>query len=106
MTNGRAADGKFVKGASGNAGGRPAVIKPLQDLARTHTEMAIRTLAHVARKGKNESARITAASMLLDRGYGRPPQSVDLRMILDKKLSELSAQELALVEEHLLALGS
>jgi hypothetical protein len=68
--------------------------------------MAIRTLAHVARKGKNESARITAASMLLDRGYGRPPQAVDMRVLLDKKLSELSVEELALTEERLLSLAA
>jgi hypothetical protein len=95
--------GQFQKGRSGNTGGRPKVVKPLQELARTHTAMAIRTLAHVAEKGKNESARITAASMLLDRGYGRPCQAVDLRVLMNKKLNELTPEELAALEEHLIA---
>jgi hypothetical protein len=105
MTAKRTAGGRFAKGATGNAGSRPAVVKPLQELARTHTAMAIRTLAHVAKKGKNESARITAASMLLDRGYGRPPQSIDIRALFEQKLTELTMDELAALEQHLEAIG-
>jgi hypothetical protein len=62
------------------------------------------TLAHVAQKGKNESARITAASMLLDRGYGRPAQSIEMKMLLDKRISELTDAELAALEARLAAL--
>jgi hypothetical protein len=106
MMAGRTASGRFAKGASGNEGGRPRVVKPLQDLARTHTAMAIRVLAHVARKGKNESARIMAASMLLDRGFGKPPQAVDMCVLFDRKLTELSPEELVMLEERLVAMGA
>jgi hypothetical protein len=78
----------------------------VQELAQKHTVMAIKVLAQIARKGEREASRVAAATALLDRGYGRPPQAIDLRMLLDKKLTELSAQELALVEQHLLAIGS
>ena len=44
----------------------------LSELARLHTEMALDTLVDIASNGKNENARIAAATAILDRGYGRP----------------------------------
>jgi hypothetical protein len=38
--------------------------------------MAIRTLADVAANGKNENARVNAASELLNRGWGKAPSVV------------------------------
>jgi hypothetical protein len=40
-------------------------------LARCHTELALRTLSGIASTGKNESARVSAATELLNRGWGR-----------------------------------
>ena len=40
---------------------------------RAH-ETAINALVHIAEKGKQESARVAAASALLDRGWGKPTQ--------------------------------
>lgn len=50
----------------------------LEDLARTHTEVALNALVAVASGGESESARVGAAVALLDRGYGRPRQAVEL----------------------------
>lgn len=36
--------------------------------------MAIQTLAGVARSGTSEAARVTAAGILLDRGWGKAEQ--------------------------------
>ena len=50
-------------------------IKPvnLKSLARSHTETAIRVLSKcMSCKDAPWSTRITAATILLDRGYGRP----------------------------------
>jgi hypothetical protein len=44
-------------------------------LARSHTKIAIKTLAGIAKDGTNESARVAAACALLDRGWGKPPQA-------------------------------
>ncbi len=49
----------------------------LSELAREHSDEAIRTLHDVMVKGESESARIAAAGALLDRGYGRPSQAVE-----------------------------
>lgn len=65
------ARGRFVKGQSGNPGGRPKGLHDMQALARQCTEAAIVTLADIMRNGKNESARVRASEILLDRGWGK-----------------------------------
>jgi hypothetical protein len=40
--------------------------------------MALRTLAEICENGKSETARIQAANVLLERGYGRAAQQIDL----------------------------
>jgi hypothetical protein len=49
----------------------------IRSLARAHTELALRTLTGIASSGKNESARVAAATALLDRGWGRPAADVE-----------------------------
>jgi hypothetical protein len=44
----------------------------LSNLAKVHSEDAIATLLDVARNGRTDAARVSAANALLDRGYGRP----------------------------------
>ena len=43
----------------------------LSEMARQHTDLALSTMVDICRSGENENARLTAANMLLDRGYGR-----------------------------------
>ena len=47
----------------------------IRSLARSHTSMAIKILAGIAKDGTNEAARVSAAVALLDRGWGKPPQT-------------------------------
>jgi len=50
----------------------------LADLVAGHVEIAIATLAAIAKTGESESARVAAATAILDRAYGRPGQSVEV----------------------------
>lgn len=52
-------------------------VASLSALARKHTPEALRTLVNVATKGMSEAAQVTAATAILDRGYGRPMQSME-----------------------------
>jgi len=70
----RREDGRWLPGASPNPGGRPKAVVDIRDLARRYSETAVATLVSIAESGKQESARVAAASALLDRGWGRPTQ--------------------------------
>ena len=48
----------------------------IRSLARAHTEIAIQTLAGIAKKGKTDNARVAASVALLNRGWGQPNQTV------------------------------
>lgn len=69
----------FVKGQSGNPGGRKLDSKTLElrDLARKGTRSALATILTIMRnKDNNAGVRLTAAGMILDRGHGKAIQPV------------------------------
>jgi hypothetical protein len=63
--------------------GSPVIIAPaqerreLREAARVFTDDALEALVKICRGGQSESARVAAANALLDRGYGRPVQTID-----------------------------
>lgn len=66
-------------GVSGNPGGMPKGLGEVKKLARQYTAVAIQTLHDIMiDKEQTGSARVGAANSLLDRGYGRPIQQVEV----------------------------
>ena len=52
-----------------------AMKATLSELARQHTAIALDTLTDICENGMNETARIAAATAILDRGYGKPRET-------------------------------
>ena len=52
----------------------------LSELAREYTNDALVTLVDVMQSSQSDSARIAAATAILDRGYGRPTKTTSLEV--------------------------
>lgn len=70
------------EGAGRPSGSRDAAarkeIANISELARENTELALSVLVEVATGSDSDAARVSAANAILDRGYGKAPQSLDL----------------------------
>ena len=67
----------FKKGQSGNPGGRPKEVAEVRELAKEHGSAAIERLVELM-ASDNERTAVAACEAILNRGYGRPAQSVTL----------------------------
>lgn len=66
-------------GMNGRGGARPGAGRPpgsvsakkreLMALAKEHTQLALDTIVDICRVGESEAAKLTAANMLLNRGF-------------------------------------
>jgi glycerate-2-kinase len=74
--------------------------------ARKFSGLAVDTLVELTKDTHTDSTRYAAATALLDRGYGRPAQSLDLHLSADaitKRLSDMTDAELAALEARMIA---
>lgn len=66
-------------GAGRKKGAVSAAKRELADMAKDHASAALETLVSVANSPKAPAAaRVSAASAILDRAYGKPRQAVDV----------------------------
>jgi hypothetical protein len=64
-------------GAGRKRGRVGEVRRALAEMAKEHAEPALRTLVEIAAGDGAASARVSAATAILDRAYGRPPQALE-----------------------------
>ena len=70
---------KWKPGESGNPRGMDPGIAHVRELARQFTPEAIETLVEImGDTDATKAARVAAANALLDRGWGKPDQSVSI----------------------------
>jgi hypothetical protein len=75
--------------------------------ARQYSGLAIDTLVAIAKDGQTDSSRLSAAVELLNRGYGRPAQSVDLHLTTEamtRRLSDMTDAQLAALEARMITI--
>jgi hypothetical protein len=63
-------------GAGRPVGSKQKVTPEIKAMAMKHCPAALETIVHLAQNGENESTRLAAAREILDRGYGKPRQSI------------------------------
>jgi len=67
-----------VKTGGRKAGTPNKATADIKAAAQAYTEDALATLAQIMKAGESEAARVAAANSILDRGFGKPRQAVDL----------------------------
>jgi hypothetical protein len=74
--------------------GRPkgALNKATADVkiaAQAYTDRALKTLASIMDNSESDTARVAAANSILDRGHGKPKQSMDVDGSLNLAINEI-----------------
>ena len=86
----------WVKGQSGNPGGRPKALAAVKAAAQEKGPECIRLLWELSQCADSDAAKIAAIKELLDRGFGRPAQAVEVSgpeggaIEIDRRVTELS----------------
>lgn len=76
----------FVKGKTGNPGGRPKQSKDEKDFKQACRDFSMKAfdiLVNWANGKKNPQASIKAVEVILERGYGKPSQEVSIQGVGD-----------------------
>jgi hypothetical protein len=83
---------------------RPDIKQELRELAREHTDTALGTLVRICKMSDSDTARVAAASALLDRGYGKPGQQTNLDITHYDRMDEHQLRERIAEQLHTIRL--
>jgi HEAT repeat protein len=73
----------WVKGQSGNPGGRPTVAQAIRALARTNSEKAFNVVLGLMESGDKDSTRLAAAIAILK--VAGVPMSADVNVTITER---------------------
>lgn len=93
----------FAPGTSGNPGGRAKRTPEELDLikaCRQKAPEALETILKLMKTGDKDSVRLNAATYVVDRGYGKAPQTLDINATVESYV--ISPEERALRIKELL----
>lgn len=81
----------FQPGQSGNKGGRPKKTeeeRTLEQMCKDKTPDALATILEIMSNGVNERARLAAGQYIIDRGWGKAKESVELSGTVNLSIAE------------------
>ena len=84
-------------GAGRPKGARKKTTADLMDAAKVYTAEALDTFVAAMRSGETHAIRAAAADKILDRGYGKAPQALNVEQRVTHDLSAFSDAQLAAI---------
>ena len=87
-------------GAGRKKGAVSAAKRALAEMAKDHADAALNTLVAICKdSAQPAAARVSAATAILDRGYGKPPQSMEVTGADGKELAPMRIELVALTAD-------
>src|SRR5262249_48089362 len=95
----RSTDGRWLAGTSPNPGGRSSELAARQnEVRRRAAECSLEAVEYLYRVMRDDAEstayRLQAANAILNRGCGLPQSNLDINVLLQRKLTELSTSDL------------